>query len=1082
MNTRRQLAIVIVLAAVLSALVTYGLARWLMPYRATVEPLALNGQWISVHEGADYQASFRKVIDVRGEVRNAWLAVAACDAYELTVNGIAAGRQFLWRPTRPFQNGLSEDGQKLNFAAPILALNYPREYQWEGHRNYQLPTFIDIAPFLRPGRNCVCVEVESRSLPPKLIVDGEIELRTGERVALASDASWKAMALPADSSSAAWPTPEYSDLDWPAAEPTSAPPGRLLRTFDPRMFARAFAARWVRSAQGATEAPIIFEKTWHLDTEPRDAWIRLLANRTYDLSVNGHRVTTAARTNLDGGDWVIDGHAAADLPAMPELLDPDEVDPISHREGLASSNAAAGRGLPKALAADRQVGAFNLYHIRWLLRRGENKFSVRLVPTDAATPLNWSPQFAMDGEAVNAGDHLESFTGDDGWSFRTQTTDGSWSAATPAFIGAAASAPGVELPQKNYCGCAIDAAAKLRSWLLLLAGVSVVIGGGIAWFARRHPYAALARVLLFPITVLSSAMLLEIAWAERHEALIFMEVRTWAWVLAGAAVVMIAAAARSFSQHGHRLPSATSFLRALPESRAWKFLLICLLLGCGFLRAYKLDFQPLDDDEYASTQAVLAIAEHGVPKYTDEVYYTRSPLYHYVTGAVVKVFGENLWSVRLPSVAFAIATALLTYLCGARLLRSRWLGLAALVLYTLHPFAIYSAHLGRFYQQQQFFALLTIYFFVVGMEKGQGMRARYWMLAALLAAVLSQEMSVVLCAPLTIGYVLFAERRPWRDEVKFIAAALCVIAVIVIDIAIFQTRCLTRTEGVSPNVEATLSPNFSYPMNFFTTFIACSRLHLLPSILLFAGLPFAARGRDRNVLALYFMLFAGVIFTNLLVTSTSPRYQYWLLPLWLLLALHGLGACLRFVGSLAASPGQHRWLQPSLAAILFATLVLSLSPWRIVRSYDAKLVGDSTSAFRFVSTQLRPGDAVAATEPHPHAALLETGRVDYDLSVPLLHDFVYEKDGQLIDRNGHAQAIGNLSQLQAACARHERLWVIVNREKFRSRGINIRWEYPGARVEQFLRTNLQVKYRSYLWTAYLWDANRGISNSFRDPR
>ncbi|MGB8166233.1 MAG: glycosyltransferase family 39 protein [Chthoniobacteraceae bacterium] len=1075
MNIHRPLRATLLLAAVLSTLVTYGLARWLMPYRATVEPLEMKGEWIASQEDAEYRTCFRKEFELPGEVRNAWIAVAACDAFELTVNGTAAGRQFLWRPTRPFQNGLSEEGQKLNFAPPILALNYPREYQWEGHRNYQLPTFIDIAPLLRPGRNCVGIEVESRSPPAKLIVDGEIELRTGERIALASDSSWKATALPSDNAGIAWSAPEYSDREWPTAKPAPAPPGRLLRTFDPRLFREAFAAHWIHAELGATERPICFEKTWHLDAVPRDAWIRLLTNRAYDVSINGHRVATAASPNLDAGDWLIDAQPAADLPSMPELLDPDEVDAMTRKANAAAATASAtAHDIPKALATDRQVEAFNLYDVRWMLRRGGNRIAVRLIPSETITPLNWTPQFAVDG-AIGG-------NGDDGWTFRTQAPDGSWSAATPASIGPAANVPGVSLPQKNYRGCAIDVAAKGRSWLLLLAAVSVMIVGGSGWWASRHPRSSLTPVLLLPVTVLASAMVLEIGWAERHEALVFMEVQTWAWMLAAAVAAAAFAAAGNVLWRRGGLAAVTTFIGALPETPAWRFILVCLLLGCGFLRAYKVDFQPLDDDEYASTQAVFAIAEHGVPKYTDQVFYTRSPLYHYITGAVVKVFGENLWAVRLPSVVFAVATALLLYLCGSRLLRSRWLGLAALALYAIHPFAIYSAHLGRFYQQQQFFAFLTIYFFVSGMVTGQSMRARYSMLAAFLAAVLSQEMSVVLLAPIAIGHVLFAQRKPARDEVKFFAAAICVIAVIGIDIAIFQTRCLTRTEGVSPNVEATLSPNFSNPMNFFTTFIACSRLHLVLSILLAMGLPFAFRERDRNVIALYFMLFAGVIFTNLLVTSTSPRYQYWLLPLWILLGLHGLHAFLRFACSLSAGSTRQRWLEPALAGLLFATVVLSWSPWRLARSYDAKLVGDSTSAFRYVSSQLRPGDAIAATEPHPHAALLEAGRVDYDLSVPLLHDFVYEKDGQLIDRNGGAEAIGNVTQLQAACAKHERLWVVVNREKFRSRGINIRWEYPGARVEQFLRTNLQVKYRSYLWTAYLWDANRGMYSNLSNPR
>ena len=1066
MNSRHRFSLLLALAAVLSALVSYGLARWLAPHRTVAEPLVLRGQWIAARDGADFQTTFRKDLDVRGEVRNAWLAVAACDGFEVTVNGRVVARQFLWRPTRPFQNGLSEEGQKLRFAPPMLALNYPREYQWEGHRNHQLPVFMDLTPFLHPGENVIRIEVEARTAQTKLIADGEVELRSGARVLLASDVSWKAGTRKAD-----------GKLTWMAAAPAAAPPGRFWRTLDPRIFSEPFAARWISTGQGATDAPVWFEKTWQLDAAPRGGWIRLLANRTYDLSINGSTVRTGAPVNFDGGEWGLDGPSASALQALPELIDPDAVDALTRRNQSAESRVAEA-GLPQALATDRQVEVFNLYDIRDLLRRGENRVAVRLVPLDSATPLHWSPQFAIDGAAIAADGQQTALAGDGGWTFRTSSPAGAWSAVAPASTGPAADAPGVVLPQKSYRGSAISTGSKARTWLALFLGVGVVIVGGSAWVARARVPAGFAGTLLLPIAVLSSAVLLEMAWAERHEALIFHYPQTWAWVLALAAAAL---ACSHFSRAAGRT-SVTIFLRALPGTKAWTFLLIGLLMAGGFLRAYQLDHQPLDDDEYASVQAILAIAEHGVPRYTDEVFYTRSPLYHYLTAAVVKLFGPSLWALRLPSVAFGVATALLIYLCGARLLRSRWLGLAALALYALHPFAINSAHLARFYQQQQFFMLLTIYGFVAGFVSGQSMRARYWMLAAFLGAVLSQEISVILGVPLALGYVLFAGRKPWRDEVKFLAAALCVLAVIAIDFAVFQTRCLTRTEGVSPHVEVSFGLNFSHPLNFLTTFLGSSRLHLVLSLLLVAGLPWALRRRDRQVVALYFLFFTGIVCTALLVTSTSPRYQYWLIPLWLLLGLHGLVALVRRGSALAVVPAQRAWLQPALATLVFGTVVLSWSPWRIARSYDAKLVGDSTAAFRYVRSQLRPGDAVAATEPHPHAALLETGRVDYDLAVPLSYDFVYEKDGRLIDRNGHAQAISNVRELQAACARHERLWVVVNREKFRSRGSSIRWEYPGAEVEQFLRTNLQEKYRSYLWTAYLWDASTGRFSAAAAPR
>jgi hypothetical protein len=128
---------------------------------------------------------------------------------------------------------------------------------------------------------------------------------------------------------------------------------------------------------------------------------------------------------------------------------------------------------------------------------------------------------------------------------------------------------------------------------------------------------------------------------------------------------------------------------------------------------------------------------------------------------------------------------------------------------------------------------------------------------------------------------------------------------------------------------------------------------------------------------------------------------------------------------------------------------------------------------------MRSEDKVMITEPHPHAAKIELGKVDYDLVVPILYDFTYNVDGVLRDRNGNAVVVNRLADLQKIFKEQSRVWIILNREKFRSRKKNIRWEYPGAREELFIRQNCELKYRSYLWSVYLWDRSAGDMDTFR---
>ena len=127
-----------------------------------------------------------------------------------------------------------------------------------------------------------------------------------------------------------------------------------------------------------------------------------------------------------------------------------------------------------------------------------------------------------------------------------------------------------------------------------------------------------------------------------------------------------------------------------------------------------------------------------------------------------------------------------------------------------------------------------------------------------------------------------------------------------LDYLVFQTRCLTRVEGVSASMEAAVKPHFWQPYNLLTLYIGYSRLHILMSLFLVLGIPLAWKDRYRSTMALHLMLLAGVLMTNLLVTHVSIRYQYWLIPLWVLLSVEGMRAVLTRLAAYAYSPLQNR--------------------------------------------------------------------------------------------------------------------------------------------------------------------------------
>ena len=1208
-QTHRLLAALAIALLVFVGVMGYALARYRATDGHTLRKTVLNSPWIRAAGDPSHAAYFRKNIDLPGPVRHAWIKIAASDAFEVNVNRNPLGRQYLWRPTRPFQSGTSEKGQVLLWQDPAMALNFPREYQWDGHDNWRLPMYIELTSALQPGRNVLAIEAESRLAPARVSVEGEIQLWSGEVIPLRSDETWLGEPSTPGPQWLDWTESNYWDKEWRRAVVCDGPTDWGLRSVPEPVYTEPFAGEWMRHPAAANDAAVTYSTQWQLNRPVDEAWLRLLCNRGYELYVNDMRVRVASvkAPDLDNGNWVFGRGSAHDPSSRPELLDPDEVgssfvgtrfesprkadaqlepfiNPFApqitpfryerthHRaqeagvilpkRTLAESRRTPAtpdlfpeRPQPNALKHDLSSGGYLSYSIRPLLRIGSNSIEVRCLGKSKA---NWPPQIAADGGALDPTGERISLSGSQQW--RVHNTSTSPSQFQPIAVVGPAYQPGDRLPAMQYRGVAINSntfADLLPRALIQVALPTTAATVLILWAAwlldRRHSSShalspatfddrrsaislplwlstsqMLYAMLLTAIVSIGAAILLESSWVERHEILWCLDGTIWSFAFpitmaASLCVGIIDTLGRvglsRWRQQGH---GVTGMLRNLPHTKLWFHLILWILLLAVLLRAYKLDLQPLDDDEYASTQAILSILHTGTPGFVpDDVYYTRSPLFHYLTALIALPFGGNLWSLRLQTVGWGVATAWLSYLCGAHLLRSRWVGLISMLLLAVHPFEIFTGHVIRFYQMQQFFALLTLYCFCrgfVGITPDAGRiqhtssgfgasdesfasgtttqlaspqttepssqthhgQSQGWRIATILiflCAVLSQEITIALAPSLIFGYLVFAKDFGWQKNIQLLLYCALAVGLIELDYLVFQTLCLTRTEGVSPSIEAAVKPHFWYPLNFLSVFTGYSRLHIVPSFFFLCGLPLLWRERNRNTLAFVAFLISGIVTTNILVTNVSLRYLYWSFPVWMLLSADGMRLLISTLTSIVYPPQQHlnRYVVTSGVGCLLCIgcIVASWSPWRIPGSYEMRILGDSTGAVRWVRSQKQPGDKIAITEPHTHCAYLEGDKCDYDLAIPLLYDFAVMRNGVLVDRNGGGEVISNLDDLIHVFSKGDRVWLVLNREKFRTRGKNLRWEYPGARFELFIRKNCELKYRTYLWSVFLWDPARG---------
>lgn len=1056
--------------------------------------------WILPQGQPQAGACYRMDFEIEAAtVTHGWVAICADSGFELLINGSPVGKWDLYRATRPFGSGLTEYGQKTYLEPTALGLNFPREYQWDDHANRKFPVFFDVTKYLRGGgHNSISVTTQARHARPAFILTGDLTLSNGKQIPLRSHSGWKATFSPQTLTRQEWVNSTISVEHWQDAKMINPVETRFYRVPAEGCFEQKFSGAWLPVRNGSDQ----FTCQWDIDKVEGEEWLRIISTEPYILKINNQTVRPLSGTKIHSGHgrWMIRSTGRRSLEVPPQLLDPDEaeevyvgkgflnpkhgrpseLDPITPDEGFdlgsdssrakeigslykRSSEAFTERPseadpmdeilstrMPTSLSRQYRTPDYSGLMISPYLKKGANKIEVSLF-SDRSTSDFYGPQakrLAIDGSGID------------------RTTQ--WKSNGEVIV-VGRGPLSQQLQLRYYQSSLPDSPSKLLFLPMVLVGLVV-----FTWLSKKFTrFANWLRRCQGPagvyIFTLLSCLLLEITMKERSEA-VFFEISGWWELIKFGLPLLLAVVLAMVPIRQNQAPKKTI------ESTKMIYIILLAVLCLAFvLRAHLAHLQPLDDDEYASVQASLSIDKKGVPELFDGIYYTRGPLYHYFTGLLVKIFGGNIVTLRMSSIIVGILTIVLSYNLCSRVMQNRRMGLAAAFLLAVHPFCIFTSHIARFYQQQQFFTVLVVFFFIRGFVYPAPLWKRYATVIAFGMATLSQEISLLLVVPLGLCFATMAVKQSWAKELKFVYVSCLVVACIGINMVIFQFLCLTRVEGLSPSVESTLKPHFWEPLNNFSLWLGYSRLHLYLGVFSIIGMVVAFKRRVLGVIAVSFFLIFGVLTTTILVTGLGFRYQYAYLPLFLVIAVYGIHAVCSYL-----SRGRGRLVQISLAAVFTGFAFLSYSPWKIVGSYNIKILPDSSGAVNFVKANLREGDKVAITEPHPHAALLEIGQSDYDIAQPILYDFVFrQKDGRLIDRNGGAESLGRMSTMQRVVAQHDRVWFIINREKIKNRSRNMRWEYPGARLDFFIRKNCPLVYQAYSWDVFLWDRAQGRFHGFR---
>jgi len=138
------------------------------------------------------------------------------------------------------------------------------------------------------------------------------------------------------------------------------------------------------------------------------------------------------------------------------------------------------------------------------------------------------------------------------------------------------------------------------------------------------------------------------------------------------------------------------------------------------------------------------------------------PLYGYFLAGLFFLFGDNLTTVRLVQIGLDSLNILLIYGIGTRV-QSRQAGVLAALIYALYPVAFFYPLLILKTTLAVSVVLSSIFLLLIAIDSGS---RRHWVFLGLLLGLMPYLWAnLVLMLPLSMLFVLFYQRSPWRKPI-----------------------------------------------------------------------------------------------------------------------------------------------------------------------------------------------------------------------------------------------------------------------------------------------------------------------------
>ncbi len=401
-------------------------------------------------------------------------------------------------------------------------------------------------------------------------------------------------------------------------------------------------------------------------------------------------------------------------------------------------------------------------------------------------------------------------------------------------------------------------------------------------------------------------------------------------------------------------------------------LILCLLYG-GFLRIFSLDTQSLWIDEGYSSNAIMAILQHGYPLLTSGALYTTHVFHSYLSAISGILLGVDEWSLRLPSVLFGTSTIFLTWLYTQQMFRTPLLSLMSALLITVNTWEIAWSRQIRSYAQLQFFFLLSCYF-TAKLSSTWSWRYVAYTLISALAAYISHPMGI-LVFPL-IGIQLTIQKRTTiltYLQAQSLRQILWIGTYMFLGITTILS--LTYSLGHLQVIWQQLSEIRFHYLRSYTAFFAYE--FSIPFFFALIGLLYTYIHPPTRHLTFQIglWLILPMILIGLFIPLFHVRYLYMVFPFMIILAAYSIYMSSRIWNS------QVRQALHTLFAFL---LFLPLTTWTPHTHYQLEFGSpqpDFKSAYTFITQEKKPSDVILS--PYTPLDMWYLGQTDYWLKFSL---------------------------------------------------------------------------------------------------